>query len=77
MSRYDLQNGHLIAAFEQLQREETTPGQWALGGTNLPFGDELQSRFPLVGRFLDDNGEPARSGLSPAHIAKQLEGVFH
>ena len=26
MSRYDLQNDHLIAAFEQLQREESAPG---------------------------------------------------
>ena len=76
MSRYEIQNDRLIAAFEQLQQQETGSGQWALGGTNLPFGDELQDRFPLVGRFLDEVGQVNESGLSPDPVATVLEGVF-
>ncbi len=76
MSRYDIENDRLIAAFEQLQQTESTPGRWALGGTSLPFGDELQERFPLVGRFLDGEGLVNASGLSPDGVAKSLEGVF-
>lgn len=76
MSRYDIQNGRLIAAFAELQRQETALGQWGLGGTSLPFAEELQERFPLVGRFLDPRGEPALSRLSPEQAATALAGVF-
>ncbi|MCO6455522.1 MAG: hypothetical protein J5I93_09515 [Pirellulaceae bacterium] len=76
MSRYEIQNDPLIAAFVQLQQMESAPGRWALGGTSLPFSDELQERFPLVGRFLDEEGQVNASGLSPDQVAKTLEGVF-
>jgi hypothetical protein len=76
MSRYNIQNERLIDAFEQLQQQETSSGQWALGGTSLPFGDDLQERFPLAGRFFDEEGQVAASGLSPDQVAKALEGVF-
>ena len=76
MSRYDIHNDRLIAAFEELQRQETASGQWGLGGTKLPFGGELQDRFPLVGRFLDEKGEPAVSRLSPDQVATALAGGF-
>ena len=76
MSSYDLDNPRLIAAFEKLQRQETAPGQWGLGGTKLPFGKELQDQFPLVGRFLDERGHATISNLSPDLVAKELEGVF-
>ena len=33
MSRYEIQNETLIAAFEQLQQQEAASGRWALGGT--------------------------------------------
>ena len=75
MGSYGLQNDRLIAAFEGLQRLETGPGQWGLGGTTLPFGGELQERFPLVGRFLDGNGA-AVSQLMPERVARAFEGVF-
>jgi hypothetical protein len=75
MSSYQIQNEWLITAFEQLQREESALGRWVLGGTNLPFGDELQERFPLVGRFLDGEGQAIASGLSPDQVAKELEGA--
>lgn len=73
MSSYEIQDEQLIAAVEELQRQETGSGQWGLGGTKLPFGEELQERFPLVGRFLDKQGEPAASLLSPEQVAKTLE----
>lgn len=66
----------LIATFERLQAAETANGQWGLGGTRLPFGDRLQERFPVVGRFLDEQGEVAASRLTPDQLAKTLEGVF-
>jgi hypothetical protein len=69
MTSYDLDNAGLIATFEQLQRQESATGKWALGGTKLPFGNELQSRFPLVGRFVDDQGQSAVSGLSAELVA--------
>jgi hypothetical protein len=76
MSSYDMSANELIAAVNDLQRQETAPGQWGLGGTTLPFGEELQQHFPLVGRFLDPRGDPAVSGLSPEQVAKTFAGVF-
>jgi hypothetical protein len=76
MSRYEIENERLTAAFEQLQRAESASGRWALGGTSLPFGEELQERFPLVGRFLDEERQVNESG-SPDQVAKTLEGVFY
>ena len=75
MSSYDLDNPRLVAAFEQLQRQETALGSWALGGTALPFGEELQGRFPLVGRFLNDQGHAAISQLSPDRVARMFEST--
>lgn len=76
MASYDLDNPRLVAAFEKLQRQETAPGHWSLGGTKLPFGKELQDQFPLVGRFLDEQGYATISHISPDQVAKELEGVF-
>jgi hypothetical protein len=76
MSSYDLDNPRLMAAVEDLQRHETSKGFWGLGGTELPFGRELQHRFPLVGRFLDEHGKPAVSHLSPEECATALEGCL-
>ncbi|HUY32026.1 MAG TPA: DUF6687 family protein [Pirellulales bacterium] len=76
MSSYELDNPRLVAAVEQLQRQETAPGRWGLGGTTLPFADELQGRYPLVGRFLDEQGQPAASQSSPDRVGRAFEGVF-
>jgi len=73
MSSYKIQNEQFIAAVEELQKQETASGQWGLGGTKLPFGEELQERFPLVGRFLDEMGQPAVSQLSPEQVARTLD----
>ena len=75
MSGYVINNDRLIAAFEELQRQETAVAQWGLGGTTLPFGEDLQERFPLVGRFLDQHGRPAVGQLSPEQVAKILAGI--
>lgn len=75
MTSYDLDNPQLMAAFRELQRQETASGTWALGGTKLPFGRELQERFPLVGRFLSNN-EAATSRLSPEAVATTLSALF-
>jgi hypothetical protein len=61
---------------EDLQRHEAAPGQWTLGGTRLPFGDELQKLFPWVGRFVDLHGSPAVSRLSPEQVATAIEETF-
>ena len=76
MSSYDLDDPRLIAAFEALQRQETAPGYWSLGGTQMRFGDELQERFPLLGRFLGEQGQAAVSQISPEKVAKEFEAVF-
>jgi hypothetical protein len=76
MRHYELADPRLIEAFKALQRRETASGQWALGGTPLPFGNELQSRFPLVGRFSKDFEKSAISQLPPDVVAKALEGLF-
>lgn len=76
MSSYVINNDRLIAAFEELQRQETAVCQWGLGGTKLPFGEELQERFPLVGRFLNQQGRPTVGQLSPEQVAKILAGIF-
>jgi hypothetical protein len=76
MSSYALTHAGLLAAFDRLQALESAPGLWCLGGTSRPFGSELQQSFPLVGRFLSDQGLPARSALSPAEAAAVLTGGF-
>ncbi|WP_157605128.1 DUF6687 family protein [Schlesneria paludicola] len=76
MRSYDIANPMLVAAIEQLQRLENAEGLWGVGGTSLPFGEALQARFPLVGRFLDDQGRAAASRLVPEQIAAALAGVF-
>lgn len=58
------------------KNKKHTSGWWGLGGTNLPLGDELQDRFPLVGRYCDDTGQIPASGLSPDQVSTALEGVF-
>ncbi|HEX4145703.1 MAG TPA: DUF6687 family protein [Pirellulales bacterium] len=73
MRSYELDHPGLIATFEQLQRQETAPGQWALGGTSLPFGGELQRQFPLGGRLVDERGNAAISQISPERIAATFE----
>ena len=76
MSSYAIEDDALIHVFEELQRQETAPGQWGLGGTNLPCGEELQERFPLVGRFLDHQGKPAVSELLPEQVAMQFKEIY-
>jgi hypothetical protein len=74
MSSYDLDNSHLVTAFGRLQGQETALGHWALGGTTLPFGNELQGRFPLAGRFLNEQGQPAISQITPDRLAAAFDG---
>jgi hypothetical protein len=74
MGSYDLDSPRFAAAFAALQRQESAPGRWSLGGTQLPLGDELQSRFPLVGRFADEQGNSAVSRLSPEEVAVAMNG---
>ena len=70
MESYDLDNQRLVAVFEELQRQETAPGRWGLGGTQLPFGSELQNRFPLAGRFFDELRRSHISQLTPEQVAR-------
>ena len=65
MSSYVISDETLIAAVRSLQGRETAAGQWTLDGTNMPFGTELQEQFPVVCRFVNDDGEAEASGLSP------------
>lgn len=76
MASYTLDNPRLLRAFEEMQRRETARGQWSLGGTRLPFGDELLGRFPLAGRFLNEQGSPAISRLSPEETARAFAVAF-
>jgi hypothetical protein len=76
MRSYDFDCPLLVAAFEKLQAIETPNHLWALGGTQLPFGRELQARFPLVGRVVDQSGNAAISKLSPDHVFEALKGIF-
>lgn len=76
MSSYDISNTRLIAAFAHLQKRETARGRWSLGGKGLVFGEELQTRFPVVGRFVDDRELPAISQLRPDDVAAEFDGIF-
>ena len=40
MGSYDIRLNPLVAAFEELQQQESASGRWGIGGTRLPFGDE-------------------------------------
>jgi hypothetical protein len=76
MASYDLDNPRLVAAFVDLQRQEPARGQWGLGGTKLPFGEELQDCFPLAGRFLNERGQAVASRLPPQRVSDVLREVF-
>jgi hypothetical protein len=76
MASYEIHNQRLIASFERLQQQEPTRGRWQLGGKGLTFGEELQTHFPVVGRFVDDQGNPTVSQLEPDLVAAELEGSF-
>jgi hypothetical protein len=76
MGSYEIQNDPLVAAVEALQQRETATGEWGMGGTSLPFGDSLQDVFPVVGRFVDPQGRPADSRLSPDLVATRFAEVF-
>ena len=73
MSSYVISDEALIAAVRALQERETTAGYWALGGTDQPFGQELQEQFPVVARFVNEAGAAAVSGLSPDVVAKVFQ----
>lgn len=70
MSSYDLIHAPLSAAFEKLQQLEAAEGNW-----NLGKGD-LQKQFPLVGRFLNRQGQVAISRQRPDQVVDMLQGVF-
>jgi hypothetical protein len=48
MGRYDLNSPHLVAAFEQLQQQETAPGSWALGGQDCPSETMSEKRITVI-----------------------------
>ena len=73
MSSYVISDEALISAVRSLQERETTAGYWALGGTDQPFGQELQEQFPVVARFVNEAGAAAVSGLSPDVVAKVFQ----
>lgn len=76
MSAYQIRNDRLLSAFENLQQEDSASGHWGLGGTTLPFGEELQKQFPLVGRFVNQQGEAVVSALTPGQVASVMTDVF-
>ena len=76
MGSYTFDNPGLPLAFEALQRQESGSGQWGLGGTDMPLGKELQSRFPLGGRYLNEQGQSAISQLTPDQVAKAFDKTF-
>ena len=76
MSSYVFSDETLIAAVRALQEIDRANGQWGLGGTNLPFGKELQDQFPVVARFVNIDGEAAVSGLSPDAVLEAFRGCW-
>ncbi len=76
MASYDITDARLIDSFARLQEREMARGRWVLGGKGLAFGEEMQTHFPVVGRFVDDAGTPAASRLLPDEVAALWEPVF-
>jgi len=76
MASYDIADARLIDSFARLQERETARGRWTLGGKGLAFGEEMQTHFPVVGRFVDDAGTPAASRLSPDEVAVLWDLIF-
>jgi hypothetical protein len=76
MASYEFDLPPLVEAFRMLQDRESASGCWGLGGTELPFADALQDRFPLAGRFLNERGRAAVSRLPPEQAVDAFGGVF-
>jgi hypothetical protein len=77
MSAYHLENPALERAVGELARLETAPGRWALK-TAPPVGPGIEENFPMVLRFVTDEGEPIASQLAPDVVARTLnaDGMF-
>lgn len=76
MESYELDHPPLSRALELLQQRETAPGQWGTAGGDSPFGDEVQSLFPVVVRFFNPEGKPGRSQVPPSQVAAILAAAF-
>jgi len=78
METYDLSHPRLAQAIGKLQRHEAASGCWTLADNDdtSPFHRKLQSLFPLVARFVDEQGNPTPSRLKPQRIAGFFSGVF-
>ena len=76
METYDLNSPRLAEALESLQRHETASGCWKLADNTSPFHRKLQSVFPVVARFVDEQGNSTPSRLTPQRISGFFVGVF-
>ena len=78
METYDLSHPRFAQAIGNLQRHETASGCWTLADNDdtSPFHRNLQSLFPVVARFVDEEGNPTPSRLTPQRIAGCFAGVF-
>jgi Family of unknown function (DUF6687) len=77
MEAYDLTNSRMLAAVNDLQQQETATGSWVAGNEGSRFYDLLQGAFPLAVRFVDSEGQPAPSSLSPERVAAGLSAAFN
>jgi hypothetical protein len=76
METYELSHPRLAQALENLKRHEAASGCWTLADNTSPFHRKRQSIFPVVARFIDEQGNPAPSRLTPQHIPGSFAGVF-
>jgi hypothetical protein len=76
MESYDLNLPALTNALAQLQTMEPGTGHWAMADGVSPFHHALQSIFPVVSRFADEQGNAAVSLLLPEEVGNSLMGVF-
>jgi hypothetical protein len=76
MEGYEVIHPPLVRAWQDLQMHETARGVWSLANQAFAFQADLQDRFPLTGRFVDDAGRWAPSRLSPHQVAVRLMDVF-
>jgi hypothetical protein len=58
MSSYAIEDDALIHVFEELQQQETAPGQWGLGGTTCHAEKNCKNGFRWWGGFWITRGNP-------------------
>lgn len=75
-NRWRLEDAALHRAVDELRDIESAPGVWVVADQLTPFETLPGRSFPVVVSFVNGDGDPAPSNLSPDRVATTLAPVW-